>query len=131
MAAHARESVIRLIAGDNVLLHGSLQRKAEEMLNQLSTDVTFPLERLAVDRLVSCWLQMQHADAMAIQDHELPRAKYWIQRQDQAHRRYDKAVQQLTTIRELLPASSGEAELKINESSRRAEGGLKSKDGTA
>ena len=72
------------------------------------------LERLSVQRVLACWLQLQYADVMACTASEqLSQAKFWSQHQDRAHRRYTSAVKQLATIRQLMPGSSGVVENKV------------------
>jgi hypothetical protein len=107
LAAHAEMSLIRLIAGQDRLLMESLQRSAAEMKKQLSRSGESELEKLAVQRVVACWLQLQHADAAsAAPDQTLQQGKFWATEQDRAHRRYLSAVKQLTTLRQLLPSSA-------------------------
>jgi hypothetical protein len=107
LAAHAEMSLIRMIAGKDRLLLESLQRSAAEMRAELSRPDASELEKLAVQRVVACWLQLQHADAAsAAPDQSLQQGKFWAQEQDRAHRRYLTAVKQLTTLRQLLPSSA-------------------------
>ena len=66
-----------------------------------------PLERLSVERVVACWLQLQYADtASAAPAETIVQQKFWAQRQDQAHRRYQASVRQLLAIRQAIPKSS-------------------------
>ena len=66
-----------------------------------------PLERLSVERVVACWLQLQYADtASAAPAETIAQQKFWAQRQDQAHRRYQASVRQLLAIRQAIPKSS-------------------------
>ena len=107
LAAHARLSLIRAISGGDKLLFESLTRKAREMEAELGGDSPSLVERLTVERVVSCWLHMQHADTMSVVATDtLGQARYWGQRQDQAHRRYTAALNQLTTIRQLVPSTA-------------------------
>ena len=59
---------------------------------------------MAVERLVHCWLQLQHTDAQFCtrQHHELGWAKYWLRRQEQAHKLYAAAEKSLLLVRTLL-----------------------------
>ena len=104
LAAHAELSLMRVVAGGNRLLLESLQRKADAMKVELSRPGASALENLAAQRVVACWLQLQHADAVcSTPDLTLPQGKFWALEQDRAHRRYLSAVKQLTTLRQLLP----------------------------
>ena len=68
------------------------------------------LERLLVDRVLACWLQIAHADVE--QAHSLDPGRPNVRaggplqdRQDRAHARFVKAVKTLATVRRLLVPS--------------------------
>ena len=106
IGGHAELSLIRLIAGGNRLLLESLQRNIAEMRAELSRPSASALEKLAVQRVTACWLQLQHADAASsAPDQTLQQGRFWALEQDRAHRRYLSAVKQLTTLRQLLPSN--------------------------
>ncbi len=104
LATHARMALIRLIAGGDKFLFESIERKATDMEVELLGASPTPLERLSVERVVDCWLQLQHADTMsaATTKDDFGNAKFWSQNQDRAHRRYQSAVKQLLSIQETL-----------------------------
>lgn len=109
LAAHARLTLIRAASAGDQLLIESLLRTAEAMEKELlGGELGKPpssLERLSVSRVVSTWLQAQHADAMAGASHDnLSWAKFWAQQQDRAHRRHLAAIKQLAAVRQ-MPAS--------------------------
>ena len=58
-----------------------------------------------VERVVQCHLQLQYIDMLvtANPNMPLPQANYWATRQDQADRRFHRAVKMLTAMRALLP----------------------------
>ena len=101
LAAMVRSVVIKSLANGNVLLQESVQRKADELERELAGDNPSPLLSLAVKRFVATWLQLQHADAAAAaatKRNSLQQAKFWAQRQDQASRRYDRAMKTLMQL---------------------------------
>jgi hypothetical protein len=111
LAAHARMTLIRLIAGDDKFLSESIERKATEMEVELLGPSSTTLERLSVERVVASWLQLQYADTMsatATKDN-LSHFKFWSQHQDRAHKRYQSAVKQLLAIRDLVPKTTKKA----------------------
>src|SRR5687768_8353804 len=55
LAAYAQNSWLRLIAGHNELFRDSLQRKADELRRELAGSEPGVLEKLLVERVVSCW----------------------------------------------------------------------------
>ncbi len=85
----------------------SLQRKLENLKAQLGGSNPIPLERLVIERVVSCWLQLQHIDVLVAQARPgTVQAKFLLQRQAQADRAYNTAVKSLTTVRQLMPNSA-------------------------
>lgn len=107
LAAHAQKNFIRLIAEDEFLLTEAINRKAAEMRRELAGAFPTPLELMAVERVVGCWLQLQYVSSKCAQaEGELSRATFWLKRADQAQRAYDAAVRSLLLIRELLPSEN-------------------------
>jgi hypothetical protein len=107
LAALSRLTQIRLIADGNQLLFESVQRAAHEMEAELLGADPTRLDRMLVERVVACWLQLQHVEAVAFAaaNGNLVSARHWAQEQDRAHRRHLSAVKALTTTRQLLAAS--------------------------
>ena len=115
LAVHAELALISLVAGADNLMAESLKRSLEDLRAQLGADSASPLERMAIGRVVACWLQLQHVDVLT--DKATPgshAAKFLLQRQAQADRAYHAAIKSLTSIRQLLPGTitrdSGQAE---------------------
>jgi hypothetical protein len=107
LAAAAESAWIALCAGDDALAAESLARRLAELKAELAGPDPSPLERLLVERIAACWLQVQHADALAARPGEvsLKQVGFAGRRQDAAHRRYLQAVGALATLRRLLPAA--------------------------
>jgi hypothetical protein len=97
---HAERTLVRTIAGGDQLLAESVRRSAQNLRRELGAETASPLDRLAIERVVACWLQMQHADVATVKPtgtfHE---GLYFIRRQDSAHRRFDAAMKMLLLIR--------------------------------
>jgi hypothetical protein len=106
IARHARDSWIRMIAGQDLAATEVFARKADALRTELAGADPTPLERLLVERVVATWLQVHHADAMVAQagNVSLRQADFARKRQDSAHRRYLTAIGALVTVRRLLPA---------------------------
>ena len=100
LASMSRRAVIKALASGDPLLAQSVQRHADELEQELMGESPTPLQRLAVQRFVATWLQLQHVEAAAAKaSHDsLPRAKFWAQRHDQAARRYQRAMKTLTQL---------------------------------
>jgi hypothetical protein len=63
-----------------------------------------PVERLLVDRVAACWLQVQEADirdGLAAGRYEPGLSKYLVGRATAAHRRYLSALKTLELVRKL------------------------------
>jgi hypothetical protein len=131
LAHHAQMEFIRLVTKGDFLFTEAIRRRADEMRRELLGTFPTPLELLATERVVAAWLQTQHVEGqIALSDEEIPKAKFWLQRQLQANRLLHAATKSLLLIRELLPpaaapaalAANGTATTKINGKSRLAVG---------
>jgi len=98
-------SLIKKVTGDN-LLHGQgIQLKAKQLKAELAGPDPSPLERLLVERVVCCWIMVNYADAMYIQDDG---SRTWtadehLQKwQDRAQKRFLSASKALAQIPRLL-----------------------------
>jgi hypothetical protein len=105
LAAKARRVLIDKYAGTNVLARETLVAKLEQLRADLGGDT--PVERLMVDRIVTCWLHLHHLEwCYAVRD-PLPigLATYYQRSMDRAQKRYLAALKTLATVRRLaLPA---------------------------
>jgi hypothetical protein len=111
LAAQAQAAWLQLLAGHDLLLHESVQRKLEALRVELAGPDPSPLERLVVERILAGWLQVHYADwsyAQARGPQAAPVVLREMQRrQESAQRRYLAALKQLALIRRLLrPAVS-------------------------
>jgi hypothetical protein len=104
LAQQSQAAWLQLIAGNNLLLREATQRKAEQLRAELAGPKPSPLERLLVERLVSCWLQTNYADAAYAQMKGNSPAQHTaaLRRQNSAQQRYLQAVKALATVRKLL-----------------------------
>jgi len=104
IAKQAEGALIRLAAGDNLLMAESLQRKLGELKQELVGNCPSPLESLLVARITATWLQSHYYDALVAQssDASEAREKMLLRHQDAAHRRHLTALKTLATVRKLL-----------------------------
>jgi hypothetical protein len=98
-----------MTAKDDELARDVFARRLALMRNDLAGASPTPLERLLVNRVVMCWLQLQHADSTVAkaetQNITLTQGAYHRDRQDRAHKRYLSAIKTLAQVRRLqLPA---------------------------
>ena len=109
MARTARQSLVRRIAGEK---HAALQeiyyRKLTAMQEELAGPQPAPLERLLVERIVTCWLHLSYAEtiyAQHMQDLSLRQAEFHEQWMSKAQARYLSAIRTLAQVRRLgVPA---------------------------
>ena len=76
LAAQAESAWVNLAAGTDLHLRESLLRQAEALREELAGPAPSPVERLLVERVVACWMQMAYFDALeaqALHDDEKPR----------------------------------------------------------
>jgi hypothetical protein len=106
LGRQAQAAWLELIGGKNLMLKEAASRKAEQLRTELAGPGPSPLERLLVERVVACWLQVHYADASYAQLKGAGPAQHAValRRQDSAQRRYLQAVKSLATVRKLRPA---------------------------
>ncbi len=105
MALQAECSLVQVASGDNEVLEEAIYKKLNNMKKDLAGSAPTPLERLLVERVVACWLQVYYADAIYMQNMKnlsIEVGAYYQQRQDRAHRRYMSAIRTLAQVRRLL-----------------------------
>lgn len=115
MNAYAQRALIKAIAGGDTLLFESITREADEFrasLSQPSSKKSQPsltkLEELAIERIVSMWLELQWivAKHSSMIDASLPQARFNLRLLESASRRYDAAIRSLLLIRKSLLAAA-------------------------
>jgi hypothetical protein len=117
---------LQLIAGKNLMLHESTRRKAKQLREELGGPEPSPLERLLIERVVSCWLQTSYADAAYAQLKGATPAQHTaaLRRQDSAQQRYLQAVKALATVRKLLRPAPSPLDLALRQVPERPAGRL-------
>jgi len=103
LAQQAEHSFIRAAAGEDLSFREALTRKLELLRQELAGPNPTPVERLLVERIVACWLQVQDADIRYAQAKNLSVqwSEYQQRRMDHAHRRYLSALKTLALVRKL------------------------------
>jgi hypothetical protein len=103
LAQQAEQSFIRAASGEDLAFREALARKLELLRAELAGPDPTPVERLLVERIVACWLQVQDADIRYAQAKNLSIdwGEYYQRRMDRAHRRYLSALKTLALVRRL------------------------------
>lgn len=103
LAEIAERTLVKAITGGQLFFSETLTAKLDAMRAELAGPQPSPIERLLVERVVACWLQVYHADAQAAEFTEgtFTEGNYMQRRQNRAHRRFLSAVKTLATVRRL------------------------------
>lgn len=104
LARLARDSFVDALAGGDIGLKEAVGAKMTQLRDELLGPSPAPVERLLVERVVACWLQVHDAEARFAQNQGklgLRQADHYQRRIDAAHRRYLAAVKTLAVVRKL------------------------------
>ena len=118
MARQAEATLVEVYTGQDHLFRETLTRRLKALRKELAGPDCPPLERLLVERIAVCWLQVYYLDAMFARSTDQTLAWYDFQqrRQDRAHRRFLSAARTLAAVRRLRlpPMQVNIAEKQIN-----------------
>lgn len=119
VARHAETALVKLISGGEILTSAAITQQAAKMRQELAGPAPTLLEEMAVERIVACWLQLQHCETQFLHSQtSVQWARYWLARQAQADRLYRMALKSLASVRELLsakPHSGGSTRVETGE----------------
>jgi hypothetical protein len=103
LARQAQLTLIDKFSGKNLLLKESLTRKLELLRAELAGPSPTPVERLLVERIVTCWLHLHHLEMIyAGKDSlSLELGTYYQRSLDRAQKRYLAAIKALALVRKL------------------------------
>jgi hypothetical protein len=97
-------SFLSAIGGKNVGFREAVERKLDLMREELLGTAPPPIERLLVERIVACWLQVQDAEmryAQGQDDMSIRQGDFRQRRMDATNRRFLAAVKALALVRKL------------------------------
>jgi hypothetical protein len=103
LARQAQLTLISKVSGQNLLFQESLRRKVELLQAELAGASPTPLERLLVERVVTCWLHLHHLEVIyASKDSmTLDLGIYYQRCLSAAQKRYLSAIKTLALVRKL------------------------------
>ncbi len=108
LAKRAQRELIAAMAGENLLMRETVPCKLEDMKEELAGPSPTPLEKLLVERVVACWLALQHAELLWTQRSSgrvrVQELDFYQRHLDRAQKRYLSAIRALAQIRKLGPA---------------------------
>lgn len=106
VGAHARGAWLKLSAGENPVVAEGVERRLAALREELLGERPSPLERLPVERIVVCWLQLSYAEhRLALLERDGGAMRQGEDRQrglERAERRYQAAIRSLAQVRRLL-----------------------------
>lgn len=97
-------SISKSLGGENNLaFREAMKRKLAALRKELEGPTPSATERLLVDRIIACWLQVQEADLRYAQsgDCSFKQADYHQRRQNSAHWRFLSALKTLAMVRKM------------------------------
>ena len=105
MARQVQSSLVNKMTskGKALLTKDRIQAHLRKMQQDLSGSAPDPLERLLVERILTCWLEVQWYDHLYINSDNLALdlGDYCQRRQDRAHKRLLSAIKALAQVRRL------------------------------
>ncbi len=104
LAHEVNASFVKAMAGDNVGFREAALKKLELLRAELLGDGPTPVERVLVERVVACWLQVQDAELRAAQgqkDATFKLLDFHQRRMDATNRRFLAAVRTFALVRKL------------------------------
>jgi len=114
-------SISKSLGGEeNLAFREGLRSKLAVMRKELEGPNPSPIERLLVDRIVACWLQVQDADLRYAQagNCSFAQGTYHMKRQDRSNRRFLAAIKTLANVRKLgrrvLQVNIGENQVNLD-----------------
>jgi hypothetical protein len=103
LAKQAQLTLINKFSGQNLLYKESLTRKLELMRDELAGNSPTPLDRLLVERIVTCWLHLHHLEVIYAgkESMSLELGSYYQRSISSAQKRYLAAIKTLALVRKM------------------------------
>ena len=104
LARYVEESFVKALSDKDLAIQEAILVKLKAIRAELLGPDPTPIERLLVERVAACWLQVQDAEirySMNQKDMTFRQAEFHQKRMDATHRRYLAAIKALALIRKL------------------------------
>src|SRR5262249_32522625 len=118
LAALSECAWIAVLAADHPVAVESMKRTISEMKADLAGEHPTALERLLIDQVVACWMEVSYLEAASADPgrSSLDQADSRLKRLESAQRRYFNAVKTLTSVRTLtLPGLSPTPAVRLHD----------------
>jgi hypothetical protein len=121
LAAQAEGALVKLAAGNDLLLAESLIRKQYALKAELAGDSPGPVEKALAERAAICSLQIAYFDALSAQTKgaSVQQMDSIRKHQDSANRRYLAALKTLAVVKKLLRPSPSPIQIANGMQSKR------------
>src|SRR5947209_877821 len=113
LSALVERAWIAVLAADHPVAVEAMKRTVQEMMANLAGEhPTPPLEKLLVDQVVACWMELQYVQGVSANagHGSLEQARYRLKRLESAQKRFESSLKTLTTLRTLVPAGLAPAQ---------------------
>jgi len=124
MSGWVERAWIAVIANNDPLVVESMNRTIAEMKAELQGESPTALERMLVNQVISCWLEVKYAESISARENlVLEQSAFRLKRLESAQRRHLIVIQTLTTLRKTMPAGlapSGSIKLFTEPDSKQA-----------
>lgn len=99
----AETKLVTKLTGDQLGFREGIYAKLDSLRAELGGNNPMPIERLLVERVITCWLQLAAADIAYYQNDGVSFAQgdYLQRRQERAHRRYLSSLKMLAVVRRM------------------------------
>jgi len=103
LAVQSEQTWTALASSGHPIMKEAVSRHLATLRQELAGQAPTPLERLLVDRIVICQLQVYHADRVCADPNLTVYQRAFMERSlERAQRRYLSAIRNLATVRRLL-----------------------------
>jgi len=131
LAETAQRVFVEMLAGKDLLMREAVMCRVDQIRSEVAGPSPSPLEALLAERIALCWVHMQYADMIYVQNVKGGDATYRLlsylqDRQDRCHRRLLSAVRALAQVRRLLRPSVAQVNITTGDQMNVAEIGPKS-----
>ncbi len=121
LAALTQRAQIAVAHGEDLMAREAARRDLDRLRTELTLPTDGGVERLLIERILTCHLQLAYAETVYIQNSHkltLDQGTYYQDRIDRAHRRYLSAIKLLATVRKLaqpaIQVNVGAQQVNVN-----------------
>jgi hypothetical protein len=102
LVTEVEQAWIQLMTGEDLVTREVLLRQLQALKAEMAGPTPTPLERLLIERIALCWLQVEQADLLAAAHPGAARVAWVEHRQDRTQARLLAAIKALAQVRKLL-----------------------------